>query len=500
MLELRPLSLNVTINGDSLEFSGMDFVQMAIEVMKEIEEEILAQGDTLKPDGDGSEESPYVLKSNKQWLYAALEIIKPNEKKESYWRIGNRIIKCTEADRYMIDCGNLDKIFESIIDSLSPETTVFFQEITRLHLTKDDIRDGSIYHKGLRYGYVSLTLIILTLIALMKNQNTSSETKARLKSNAEKLLNNYEKIPENFRKHIEPIGKEEGPPYSEIQVSVGNSIEMNENFLDINNTNELIASHILNLIDSNKIDPFVNLLDDFIPITAGIFFLSEVGRNPVTFLINKILFSMIASGSKGSHFLKNLNICTMLWCEDPKAFINNMYGIKKEAVEIGGLHPMAHKGSFEKEFKDNGKDHRRYQFDPPFSTARQKESLVLTEWICIQLNKVPGVTAKIISATAPLNPKQKMDVPNNSILKKKSSDSTKTTIKYAKAEFLEHVVKPMMRDMILSPQPQPSSSNNNTASNIPYSSTTHSLFSYSNTSNLGNQNLGSRPPSPANKK
>lgn len=495
MLELRPLSLRVNTPEGIFEFSGMDFVRLAIEVMKEIEQEILAQGDALKPEGDGSMSNPYIPKSSEQWLYAALEI-DPEKKQKSYWRIGNKIILCFEKNRYFADLGDPDEMHNQII-AFTKYINLPLQ--TQQYISNSLYLDRSKYAKG--FNFILLAKCTSIFFKQLKNnlrtlehetfnfQSVCASTVRKLQNKMER--ENYgrdakssisleEELANAISKFISGVNgkKPTGPTYKELREAFLNCYS--------GTFNEYIAEFVSYILDAPKNYKSAPLYNKPVPLLTAILFLAEAGRNPVSFLAHKILIKLIQSNLKGSHFLKNLNIATLLWYEKDSQF-KDMYGTeyldeKKpprdsglpdiSTGKIGGLGPMEHDGSF-LEFENN-----KYQLTPPFSIARQKESLILTEWLCIVLGKKYGPDkVKIIE-------KEFLDKNDP---KGFSFFDLKNPANAEGAKLLKKVIKPMMRNMIFSPQLPPTLKNNTSQPDVLSSITMNRLFSLPRTRNSGNQ-------------
>lgn len=155
-------------------------------------------------------------------------------------------------------------------------------------------------------------------------------------------------------------------------------------------TNILITQavrQILNGSFNNSIGEYLvkEAFADYLSIITASFFISETGRNPVSFLSGLILLDLIefynlrriysARSNKPARKLANhFSWQNFFWSENNKHI--DIYGNEVSSEKWGGIHPMAHDGSFQDEFQND-----RFKINQPLTITRQKELDLVIRWL-----------------------------------------------------------------------------------------------------------------------
>lgn len=468
------LAIKFNHQGEEIILTGVDLVSLAIKIFKEIEEEPMDAELPTSIKGHGTIEKPYLFSDLQDWLYIALHKIISGKGEESYYSIGKRLIKCNHDNRYVADYGPqkdfpltkewmevFQKYFKFDNSQLSQEeTNAFLQLLSNIKLESKTLE---------RKIRIIMGLSILFCILMDYKKRPTHYSSEDIKPFLEKTL-------ELFHQESEAFGEPSGPPYPEIHeeiivTSIIDYILEKESSV----TNDYICEQAWNLLrgrETNSESKMQAKILAILPVTVAVLFISEVARNPLSFLSHLMLLDLIEKGTHKNHdeSKRPYEWVNLLWCtptddeeevkrdlESNKKNLTDMYGNKKLPCDLGGEGTMAHRGSYQKEFKKD-----KYQLNWPLTIARQKESNLFVTWLFgelrerraqVKLYKYENLPSKITEMNIFDNQLNIQEI-KESILrldgprkKLKARDSRKRT-KLIKAEIMLTKIKPIFIERI----------------------------------------------------
>ena len=197
--------------------------------------------------------------------------------------------------------------------------------------------------------------------------------------------------------------------------------------------------------------------DPSIALLTGIWFLSEVSRNPLTYLSNLIILDLMQRHYKNG--IPKYTWRNVLWHQDTIGTqhpdgtnINQENGLKGEKRTArypqedgwGGKHPMCHLKSWERYFTQN----KIWPLnDDSLELVRQKEATLIIRWLYYKILDEKAELEPSMSTLKTKRELEKLDQKTqtlffNSYQVQRFKSSEETTIKN---EFIEKIIKPLIK-------------------------------------------------------
>lgn len=352
------------------ELNEHDIVALLVELAKSYEnfvrQEDVHKAPRLYPDdrspefdesGDGHDYKPFELRSADSWYRQAVYRIQVGEEHSCY-TIGEHKITVNHRNRYA-----------SHIPDESEDNNIF-TSIAAL-LTRRQLNIVVVF-KVLAFIWLGLKFIELLYRATQRNtRNHHHELERQLSNIINEMNSALEVIASGF-------GGVDGPAYHEIHSNLNDSSDESSPINNDGNLTRLACSYLVGRyleVDCDDVD-----LRRPWPVSIAAFFLSEVGRNPVTMFMNCLMMDLVYSKRKAKRSNEVYSWRNAFSRDDSTI---NLYEKTEEAINWGGMHPMAHQGSFEQMCKKqlDPETHDPYLFDNHLSVVRQKESLLFMDWL-----------------------------------------------------------------------------------------------------------------------
>ncbi|GFM55778.1 hypothetical protein PSCICF_19560 [Pseudomonas cichorii] len=288
------------------------------------------------PSGTGTPRDPFKVSTPEHWIYCARNPLKEHN---SWYKIGNRIIRRRKVNNYIEDWGSeteLNTLIKSNADAAGNEAERIFKENTK--------------------------------IPINKRESAEELRKTNEKGRAKYLISPGE---DNIRAHN--AFKETS--YQSIAISISTLP---------NDGGKAVSQEMRNLLSGKA----ATIDGGAISLATGAMFIAETARNPLSFLMGLVLLDLIESqATYGKN--KKYTWSNILW--DPTLVENPV--LDEEKAKVAGKWPMAHTDSYNetKEYIE----HTTWREIIPVSTnskdstASKKEASLLVKWFwsCVSQKK-----------------------------------------------------------------------------------------------------------------